>query len=120
MNLEQLAILGIVIFAFMALTTTFNAVRSFKQMAKRPDSHRVRRLVGGTESAMVVARSVVNEVVEKNEEAVIKSRELGMPNEELEGILEEAKKYFLGRVETRHRLLFNQAVDEIILERKKS
>ena len=111
MNLEQLALLGIALFAFMALASSFNAIRSFKRMSPGK-LQRVRRLIGGDASALTMARSVVTEVKEKHPQAALESKELGMLAHELEEPLEEARTYFLGRVENRHRALFNRAVDE--------
>ncbi len=117
MNLEQLAVLGIVVFAFMALTTAYNAARTIKRMSKRSDLGRFRRLVGSPDSAESVAMSVVGEVAKKHPEEVQTARELEVLTSVLEKALEEAETYYLNRVESRYRVLFSRAVDRIIFER---
>ncbi len=119
MSLEQLAIFGIVVFAIMALATSFNMVRSVKRSIGRPKLQRVRRLVGGRESARMVAKSVVQGIAQKHPLEVNKTKKEGQLTPELEKVLDEARAYFLGRVESRHRALFGEAVDQIILGRSK-
>ncbi|MCP4605787.1 MAG: hypothetical protein GY847_35580 [Proteobacteria bacterium] len=116
MNLELLAILGIAVFGFMAIATSFNAVRSIKRMTRRTDFHRIRRLVRSPDLARSTAQSVVREVASENSLEVQKAAEQGRLTPELEQALAEAETYFLSRVESKHRALFTQAVDEIILK----
>ncbi len=119
MNLEQLAILGIIVFAFMAMSTSFNAIRSIKRVnSNRRNLRRVRRLVGSAASARSIADSVIKEVAVKNSLEVQRARDQGRLTPELEEALALAQTYFLGRVESRHRVLFSKAVDEIILAAK--
>ena len=115
MNLEQLAIFGIVVFAVMALAALVNTVRSFRRSKKTTKVFRVRRLIGGKDSARAVANSVVCEIAQLHPQEVEKSKELGVLTAPLEEALGEARTYYLGRVESRHRALFTQAVDRFIL-----
>ena len=119
MNVEQLALLGIAIFSFMAIVSLYNALRSYKHSFKHKPM-RVRRLIGGKESARSVARRVVSATAEKLARDVEKSRDNGQLTEPLEDALNEARAYFLGRVEPIHRTLFTEAVDEIILGKPSS
>jgi hypothetical protein len=114
-DVEQLAILGIVVFSFMAVVNMFSAIRTYKR-TKRWQPTRVRRLIGGRESARSVALSVVSEVAHRFEKDVLASRESGQLTERLEEAIAEARAYFLGRVETIHKPLFTEAVEEIILK----
>ena len=120
MNLEQLALLGIGIFGFMALVTSFNAVRTMKRSAKQGGGGRLRRLIASPDVANSVAKSVVSEVRDKLEEEVEASRKSGTATPELEKALEEAKSYYLSRVESRYRTLFSKAVSSIIFARDDS
>jgi hypothetical protein len=117
MDLEQLALLGIVIFAFMALASSVNMIRAMKRSSRRKEVFRVRRKIAGPDSAKAVALSVINEIVQKHPDEVEKSKNQGKIRPELEQELETAREYYLGRVESRHRALFNLVVDKIILGR---
>ncbi len=114
-----MALFAIAVFAFMALSTLFSTVRSFRQAYKKKPNFRVRRLVGGRESARAVAKSVVCEIAQNQAEAVEQSRAQDRLTPALEEALDEARVYYLGRVEARHRDLFTQAVDEHIVGRGK-
>ena len=114
MDIEQLAILGIIVFSFMAAVHLFNTIRTYKR-TKRWQPVRVRRLIGGQESARSVARSIVSEIADKLKEEVLVSREKGTLTEGLEEALAEGRAYFVGRVEPIHKTLFSEAVNEIIL-----
>ncbi|MCP4675568.1 MAG: hypothetical protein GY854_08700 [Deltaproteobacteria bacterium] len=120
MNLEQLAILGIVIFGFMAATTAFNTVRSIKRSSPRSGLHRVRRLVGSKEMARSMAESLVREIARNHPDEVKMSQELEILAPELEEPLNQAEAYYLSRVESRHRVLFSRIVEDIILGRETS
>ncbi len=89
-------------------------VRSVKRSLGRPRAQRVRRLVGGQESARLVAKSIVQEIAQKHPAEVDKAREKNQLTAELEQALDEARNYFLGRVEPRHRALFTEAINSII------
>ena len=115
MNLEQLALFAIVVFAIMAAGAFFNTVRSFRRSKKQMKVFRVRRLIGGKDSAQAVANSVVCEIAQLLSREVEKTKELGVLTVPLEEALEDGRAYYLGRVESRHRALFNQAVDRFIL-----
>jgi hypothetical protein len=114
LSLEQLAIFAIIVFAIMASGAFFNMVRSFRRSKKQMKVFRVRRLIGGKDSARAVADSVVCEIAQLHPQEVEKSKELGVLAAPLEEALEEARTYYLGRVESRHRALFTQAVDRFI------
>ncbi len=119
MEIEHLAMLGIAIFSFMAITTSYAALRSYKkERAFRQKPMRVRRLIGGKESARAVARSIVEETASKHGEEVEASRQAGRPTEALEEALNEARAYYLSRVEPIHKELFTQTVDEIVFKKK--
>jgi hypothetical protein len=115
LTVEHLAVLGIVIFGFMAVMNLFTAVRSFKRFRRvRGAAIRVRRLIGGPDAAMAVARSVVKGISEKLPGDVANCRETGTFSNELEKSLDVGRRYYLSRVEPIHRELFTKAVDEII------
>lgn len=117
MNMEQIAILGIVVFGFIALFHAFNTVRSIKRLAARQGSQRPRRPMTSEASARTMAQGLVREVIEKHETAATQARGSGACGPELTEALEEARLYFRERVDTRCRPVFNQVVDEIILGR---
>jgi hypothetical protein len=102
----------------MAVTTLFTTIRTIKRIARRPEKSRMRRLVSGTEPAMAMATSVVEEIASRHPKEVELSRERGRLTKNLENALEEAKEFFLSRVESRHRELFSDAIDKIILTKK--
>lgn len=120
MSLEQLALLGIVIFAFMAVATSFNAFRSFKRSRERSSSRLARRQISGTQAAYEVARSVVRETKKRHPAEAQASKDQGRLTKKMEKELAEAETYFLSRVESRHRALFTKALNELILDRKSS
>jgi len=117
-ELEKLAMLGIAVFVFMAAVSFYGFLRSMKRTAAQAKvpQQRIRRLIGGDDSALAVAQSVIREVAQKYPEAVQRCIGKLVVDTELEEPLAEARQYFLSRVEHRHRVLFNQVVDEIILE----
>ena len=106
----------------MALVSLYNAVRSYRsyKRAFKQQPMRIRRLIGGKDSARSVARSIVRETAQKLEAEVYKSRETGRVTEALEEALAEARAYYLSRVDPIHRTLFSEAVDEIILKDTRS
>jgi hypothetical protein len=114
-DIEQLAILGIIVFSFMAIVSLFNAIRTYKR-TRRWRPMRVRRLIGGQESARLMAESIVREIADKLEAEVLVSRERGALTERLEEALADARIYFMGRVEPMHKTLFSEAINKIILE----
>ena len=116
MTVEHLALLGIAIFGFMAVMNLFTALRSFKR-SRRQSVIRVRRLIGGPDAAMAVARSVVKDISEKLPEDVATCRETGHYSPELEKSLNTGREYYVSRVEPIHRELYTRAIEEIILRR---
>jgi hypothetical protein len=118
MDLEQIAILGIAVFAFMAIAHTVNSVRSMKKIVRRSRIQRVRRLISTPDSARAMALSVVHEAAQKYPDEVENLRRGTKMASELGQALEEARSYYLGRVETRHKAIFNLVVDEVIYAKK--
>lgn len=118
MSLEQLAILGIGIFGFIALVQAFNTVRNIKRSSRGAGQGRPRRPVGSADSALTMARGLVREVRSRHESLASQARETGQISGELEEHLEEARRYYRERVESRLRPLFHQAVNELILDRE--
>ena len=117
MSAEQLALLAIAIFAGMAALNFFYSYRSIRNtMRFKPE--RIRRLVGGTECARAVAESVLRDIVEKFPNEVSASRKARKLTDSLEYEIEKARTYYLGRVESVHKSLFNDAVDQIIFDKK--
>lgn len=118
MEVEHLAMLGIAIFSFMAITALYGAIRSYRrERTAQRKPLRVRRLIGGKESARAVARSIVTETATKLEKELAASRQAGHLTEPLEEALNEARAYYLSRVEPIHRELFTQTVEEIVFEK---
>jgi hypothetical protein len=113
--MEQIAILGVVIFAFIALFHSFNTIRSLKKMSRRRDGHRPRRPISSPASARSMAEGLIREVGEKHEGLFDKAREQGAIGPELLEALEEPRQYFRERVDARCRPIFNQVIDERIL-----
>jgi hypothetical protein len=74
--------------------------------------------VGSAESAKAIAKSVVGELVDKYPEEIVLSRKQRKLTEKMEQALEEARIYYLGRVEPRHKTLFSITVDEIIFQKE--
>lgn len=118
MNLEQLAVIGILVFSFMALTTAFSAIRSAKRRGNINELRRVRRLVGSAESAQAIAKSIVQEIAGNHEEAVAHLRKTGELNDALEKAIGDARSYFLSRVESRYRTIFSKTVDDLIYQNR--
>jgi hypothetical protein len=116
--MEQIAILGVVVFGFIALFHAFNTVRSLRRAAKHRPANRPRRPVYSKDSARAMAQGLVREVAAKKERLVEQARESGVVPAELEAALEESRAYFRERVEPRLRPVFNAAVDEVILGRE--
>ena len=117
MNLEQLALLAVIMFAFFALMQAFHSVRTIKRAARKPLMERIRRPIGTADSARAVARSVIDEVARKHPELVAEAARDGALPEALEDALQEARAYFMTRVEARLKAVFNEIVDERIFAR---
>jgi hypothetical protein len=75
-NLEQMAILGVVVFGFIALFHAFNTIRSLKKLSKRDPASRLRRPVCSEDSARAMARGLVRELADKHE-GLVESRACG-------------------------------------------
>ncbi len=122
MNIEQLAILGIVIFGFIALMQAFSTVRSIKKVNRkatdRLSSTRYRRPVGSGVSARLIADGLVREIMEKHKALAEEAADTGIIPESLDEILRETHAYYRERVESRHRALFHTAVNELVLNKK--
>jgi DNA-binding transcriptional LysR family regulator len=115
-GVEQVALIGIVLFAAIAVLHGFNTVRGIRRAAARAGGEgRMRRLVASDPVAREVARGVVREVAAAHPEATIRSREAGRVDPDLLAPLDKAEAYFRERVEPRLRPLFHLAVDEVIL-----
>ena len=115
MNMEQIAILGVVVFAFIALFHSFNTIRSLKKLSKRRDGHRPRRPISSPASARSMAEGLIREVAAKHEDLCEQARQRGALGRELREALEEPRQYFRERVDVRCRPIFNQVIDERIL-----
>ena len=61
---------------------------------------------------------MVCEIAQLHDDEVEKSKQSGAISPPLEEALEEARVYYLSRVESRHRELFSEAVDRYILGRE--
>ena len=122
MNIEQLAILGIVVFGFIALMQAFSTVRSIKK-AKRKTADRVatsryRRPVGSSVAARSIADGLVREIMEKHEALAKEALDTGIIPASLDEILQDTHAYYRERVETRHKALFHTAVNELLLNKR--
>ncbi|MFO8070762.1 MAG: hypothetical protein R6V85_02700 [Polyangia bacterium] len=117
MNLESIAILGVVIFAIIALAHGINTARSIRKLTRDRSAGRPRRLIAGEAAARQLAVAIVREVAAEHENAAARARAGdGLPAE-LEEALEKARDYYCDRVERRHRALFHRAVDSVLLDR---
>ena len=119
MNLEKIALIGIAVFAFMALAAIFTTMSTIKRIAGRPTARTRHRLVRGPESARMVALSLVGEVARRKSEEAELSRQQGKLTEDLQNALEQAENYFLERVDARHIDFFYKAIDELILKKQR-
>ncbi len=118
LGIEQVAILGLILFAAVAALHGWSTVRGIRRIANRPKGDgRTRRLVSSEPVAREIALGVVREVAAAHAEAWARSREAGRVDPELDEPLERAQAYFRERVEPRLRVLFHGAVDEMILDR---
>jgi hypothetical protein len=118
LGIEQVALIGIVLFAAIAALHGLSTVRGIRRAAARTaGGGRMRRLVSSEPVAREVARGVVREVAAAHPEAAARSREAGRVDPELDGPLERAQAYFRERAEPRLRSLFHEAVDEVILDK---
>jgi hypothetical protein len=116
LGIEQVALIGIVLFAAIAALHGFNTVRGIRRAAgQRVAEGRPRRLVSSEPVAREMARSLTREVAAAHEAAAARSREAGRVDPELSAVLERAQAHFRERVEPRLRAVFHQAVDEVIL-----
>ncbi len=118
LGIEQVAILGVILFAAIAVLHGFNTARGIRRIAGRPKGEgRTRRLISSDPVAREMARGVVREVAAAHPEAADRSREAGRVDPGIEEPLEKARAYFRERVEPRLRPLFHMAIDEVILGR---
>ena len=114
MSVEQLALLAIALFAFMALVNMWSSVRAIKRsMRFKPE--RIRRFIGGAESARACAESILRDLAEKFPEETDASARAGQITEALSPEMDKARTYYLSRVEAIHKPLFNETVDKVIL-----
>ena len=122
MNIEQLAILGIVVFGFIALMQAFSTVRSIKKSNRkttdRLSTSRYRRPVGSGVAARSIADGLVREIMEKHEALAKEALDTGIIPDSLDEILQDTHAYYRERVEGRHRALFHTAVNELVLNKK--
>jgi predicted RecB family endonuclease len=117
MSVEQLALLGIAVFAFMAVVNMLQSARSFKR-TMRYKPIRVRRLVGGTESARAIAESLIKEIILKFPDEAAASKRAKKLTAVLEDEIEKAAVYYFGRVEAIHKPLFNDSLNRIVFGKK--
>lgn len=117
MNLEQLALMGILVFGIGAVLYAFRTIGSINRLRRRPGEHRPRRPINSPASARAMAEGLIREVGTRHEELVARAREQGTIGPELLEALEEPRQYFRERVDVRCRPIFNQVVDEKILGR---
>ena len=118
MNAEKLAIFGIVIFGFMALVQAWRTARQASHMMKQREGGRPRRLISSEPAAAELARALIDEVVEKNPELVLKTKETGVMDGFLDRQIKTAMNHYLDRVNPKFRGLFHMTVSEIIFQRK--
>ena len=119
MTLEKLALMGIVIFAFMALVKMLSSVREAKKStARRMISKRPRRQVGSEASARQIADGLVGEVAGRWESEARQAAETGVIPAKLESDLDKAMAHYKERVVPRFRGLFYESINQIILKRQ--
>lgn len=122
MNIEQLAILGIVVFGFIALMQAFSTVRSIKKANRkttdRLSTSRYRRPVGSGVAARSIADGLVREIMEKHKALAKEAMDTGIIPASLDEILQDTHAYYRERVDARHRALFHAAVNELLLNKK--
>jgi DNA-binding transcriptional LysR family regulator len=118
MNAEKLAIFGIVIFGFMALVQAWRTARQASHMMKRREGGRPRRLISSEPAAAELARALIDEVVKKNPELVLKTKEAGVMDSVLDRQIKTAMNHYLDRVSPKFRGLFHATVSNVIFQRK--
>ncbi len=122
MNIEQLAILGIVVFGFIALMQAFSTVRAIRKTKRkntdRLSTTRYRRPVGSSVAARSIADGLVREIMEKHKALAKEALDTGIIPASLDEILADTHAYYRERVETRHKALFHTAVNELLLNKR--
>lgn len=113
-GLEKTLVIGIVLFAIVAVMHGINTVRGIKRASsRRAGEGRPRRPVASEESARAIARGLLREIEAAHSEAVARMRQTGAAEPELAEALDRARDYFRERVESRLRPVFHQTVDEV-------
>ncbi len=117
LSLEQLALIAIALFGFMALVNMLSGARAIKR-SMGYKSERIRRLIGSTDSARTLAESILNDIADKFPDEVAASKRDVKISDALTPELEKARAYYLSRVEPVYKVLFHESVDKIILQKK--
>ena len=123
MSIEQLAMLGIGVFGFIAIVRAYSMLlgmkRAHHRAEKRKTEGRYRRPVGVDSAAASIAEGLIVEVIKKHEILAAEARDTGQIPKDLEPYLEEAQMYYRARVESRLRPLFHEAVNKVVLDQNK-
>ena len=117
MSFEKLAIFGILIFGFMALTQAYRTVHEAKKMSRRRGRKRPRRQVSAEPVAMEIAVSLVKETVAKFPSQQADAEKTGMLPKKLEHELKLTREHYLERVSPRFKGLFYAAIDEVVFKK---
>ncbi|MCU0660979.1 MAG: hypothetical protein MUC50_01480 [Myxococcota bacterium] len=120
MGFEQLAIVGVIVCGTIALLAFFNTLKISRQLGRKGPARRARRLVGTPEGATAAARSIVEELVRNHGPQVEEAKAGGPAGRELTEAIEEARTYYLSRVEARYKPVFHDVLDELVLGKKES
>ncbi|MBN2529894.1 MAG: hypothetical protein JXR76_26120 [Deltaproteobacteria bacterium] len=117
MNFEKLAIFGILIFGFMALTQLLRTVHQAKKQARRRGSKRPRRQVSAEPVAMEIATALVEEAAKKHPALWDDATRSGVLPKKLEHDLALAREHFNHRVSPRFKGLYYAAIDKVIFKK---
>jgi hypothetical protein len=117
MSSEKLAIFGILIFGFMALTQALRTVHEAKKLSRKRGRKRPRRQVSAEPVAMQIAESLVQEAAQKYPELSDEAVRSGEIPKKLERELRIARDHYLERVSPRFKGLYYTAIDKVILKK---
>ena len=117
MSFEKLAIFGILIFGFMALTQAYRTVHEAKKLARRRGRKRPRRQVSAEPVAMEIAVGLVSEAAAKHPSLRDDAEKSGVLPKKLEHELKLSRDHYLERVSPRFKGLFYAAIDEVIFKK---
>ena len=120
MSFEKLALFGVIIFGFMALTQALRTVHEAKRQARRKGRKRPRRQASSEPVALQIAIGLVEEVAAQHTALVAEAHQSGTLPKKLEHDLNLARLHYQERVSPRFKGLFYAAIDDVIFKKNAS